>query len=138
MISLSTLFRLFGGRCFYCNCETWLPMAASRAKMKRRFGIATNAPGSAKAMEYRRATREHVVRVADGGTNGWRNLVLCCRFCNESRGTTPSDEYKAVVAAAIQAGLHPNHGAPLALPKKALRRARREIGMYGPEASHAN
>lgn len=32
-------------------------------------------------------TREHVVRLADGGSNDPSNLTIACRKCNNSRGT---------------------------------------------------
>jgi 5-methylcytosine-specific restriction endonuclease McrA len=41
-----------------------------------------------------RATREHLVRKADGGTDHDSNIVMACAACNHERGDAPVDAYK--------------------------------------------
>ena len=41
-----------------------------------------------KLLDRRRATRDHVIPVSKGGRSTWNNLVLCCRDCNERKGSS--------------------------------------------------
>lgn len=66
---------LMGGRpwvqCHYCGC--WI--------------FPTN------------ATLDHVVPRSRGGNNSLSNLLLCCRSCNQSKGSTPYKDFVSKVAA---------------------------------------
>lgn len=75
-VKLIDLHKQFKGRCYYCYCRTWLP----------------NCPEYIRYSDQQ-ATREHLIRVADGGTNHATNIVLACRICNESRKDVPHDEW---------------------------------------------
>jgi hypothetical protein len=51
--------------------------------------------GKLKAMlERRRATREHLRRRADNGSNMRWNIVLACQHCNSSRGDRTPEEHR--------------------------------------------
>lgn len=84
MISVFHLWQLYGGECFYCGRPTWCEHHESKRVAKARLGLATY-----RELRYRRATREHLHRRADGGMNGLHNLVLACNACNVARQTKP-------------------------------------------------
>jgi hypothetical protein len=46
-----------------------------------------------------RATREHLIRKADGGTDDDSNIVMACAGCNHERGDAPVDLWKRYVLA---------------------------------------
>lgn len=56
-------------------------------------------------------TRDHVVPKSMGGGNGFHNLKLCCRPCNESKGDTLDDD-------SVMLALEQNYRKPPKLPKK--------------------
>lgn len=67
------------GRCFYCERVTWLWEAEFP---------------HAKYLDVRtQATREHLVRRVDGGTNEDENIVMACQECNSHRGSATADEW---------------------------------------------
>jgi len=41
-----------------------------------------------KHLSRREATRDHVIPVSHGGKSTWKNLVICCRPCNEKKGSS--------------------------------------------------
>ena len=76
------------GLCFYREQPAWLP--------ERRFGkdiTPEGDPGEDHHMNRRRkktrATREHLIRKADGGTDADLNIVMACAGCNHEQGKTP-------------------------------------------------
>ncbi len=73
--TLKALYEKFKGRCYYCFCKTWL----------HDYPEYINFPDQ-------RATREHLIKKANGGKYG-DNIVLACKMCNESRGDVPHDEW---------------------------------------------
>jgi 5-methylcytosine-specific restriction endonuclease McrA len=46
------------------------------------------------------STRDHVVPRSLGGSNGWANLKLCCKPCNENRGNILDDDAVTVMLGA--------------------------------------
>ncbi|GJE77761.1 HNH endonuclease [Methylorubrum suomiense] len=137
MISLEKLFDLTGGTCCYCGCQTYLPRSEPRAVVAARFGLALGQPGVKKALRRRTATREHIVRKADGGGDNRRNLTIACHLCNITRGAASPDQHRAAIARAVAAGIHPNHTPKIDLTKGALRRARRAVGLC-PEIAESS
>lgn len=79
--SLTIMWSWQAGLCFYCDRETWLPQ--SDTDMQTLSIETTNAM----------ATREHLVRLADGGVNGGDNLVMACFECNSARGEVSWELY---------------------------------------------
>lgn len=133
--TLLSLFRQHKGRCFYCGCATWSPDLETKAAARERFGIVFGAPRSAKALTYRRATIEHLVRVVDGGTDHRRNLTLACAYCNHRRGDTPVEVHGAAMQIAMTAGQHPN--APSFDPSASRKAMKRTIAGLIAERTHA-
>lgn len=84
MISLAALYWMQGGLCFYCARETWLANVEQKAAAKTRLGLRTT-----NDLRNRQANREHLHRRADGGGNGFDNIVMACVECNSGRKTTP-------------------------------------------------
>lgn len=80
MIDIYWLWHAQGGLCFYCGDDTWPGSAESIDDAKKRLNVSTR-----KQVHRRRATREHLKRRADGGTNEAANLVMACQECNVSR-----------------------------------------------------
>lgn len=92
MSVLSRLYHDHQGRCFYCGRETYLPGQAgvTREEASKRLGL----PPGRGPLRQRRATIEHLKRVADGGTRA-DGIVLACAECNSGRGETPVEQWKA-------------------------------------------
>lgn len=134
MITLTKLFDAAGGVCMYCGCDTYVPSRHPRAETLQRFGLTAGVPGVKKALRSRQATREHLVRVVDGGGDSTRNLGLSCQHCNITRGAATPEQHREAVARAVAAGIHPNHGPAHGLSKNALRKARRAAGLTPSEA----
>lgn len=72
--------------CYYCKelivCVSTVPQHR-RIKITPHWITYTDAEGNEHT--YRRATIEHVQRLADGGNNHWDNLVAACAKCNGHR-----------------------------------------------------
>jgi len=49
-----------------------------------------------KFLSRNQATIEHIVRLADGGTNNRSNIGVACLKCNTKRHATPYLEYKKI------------------------------------------
>lgn len=78
------------GKCFYC--ET--PDMFIREDVSKSFY---------QANRHLRATFDHVIPKAHGGTYRRENGVCACSYCNSKRGHTPFDEFvKTYDAAMIQ------------------------------------
>lgn len=65
--------------CFYCECVAVLSILPPRDAYDR----------------GRRATREHLVRWTNGGSDDDDNIVMACADCNHKRGTRPVAAWKA-------------------------------------------
>jgi len=80
-----------------------------KAGAREHFGIVPFAHGSKKALRRRIATREHVVRLADGGAKGLKNMVWACSYCNSHRQERDPFEHLVAMCRAVALGQHPNH-----------------------------
>jgi 5-methylcytosine-specific restriction endonuclease McrA len=69
-----------GRLCFYCDVETWINPGWDCSAIPR---------NRLKTM----ATREHLIRRADGGPNTSDNVVIACQECNSTRGETSWQDY---------------------------------------------
>jgi hypothetical protein len=67
-----------------------------------------------------RATFDHVVPKALGGSNECRNGLAACAWCNQFRGVEEPETFKPRVMALVAAGLHP-------------RQVFRETGKWNPQ-----
>lgn len=38
-------------------------------------------------------TIEHIIAIADGGTNTWDNVAVCCHKCNQEKADKPLDKW---------------------------------------------
>jgi 5-methylcytosine-specific restriction endonuclease McrA len=84
-MNLAALFDMQAGECFYCGRPTWLAASGeAMMKAKDRLGLKTRTQ-----VRERAATREHLRRRADGGTNAAGNIVMACASCNNRRGAKP-------------------------------------------------
>ncbi len=72
-----------------------------------RLGIPAEASGSTKMLRLARATREHLIRSIDGGTDAGKNIKMACQFCNTTRLETPVEQHRANMQRLVAAGLHP-------------------------------
>lgn len=63
------------GECFYCNRRAWLPWEDNSGDLRLM------------------ATREHLVRQCDGGTDDDENIAMACADCNSRRGATPPSDW---------------------------------------------
>ena len=75
-ISKSSLKKLFGTKCFYCEKEMDFSVAIGR-KFSRDM-----------------ATIEHLIPLARGGEHTWENTVLACRHCNISKNAKSIEEFE--------------------------------------------
>lgn len=71
------LFERQGGKCFYCDRETWLTEQTRNGMPPRR-----------------QATLEHVVPQCEGGTDNLNNLVMACGGCNRMRGDMNFEKFR--------------------------------------------
>lgn len=79
----------------------WISATEKRAVAIRRMGI------DERTLAHRTATKEHLMRRAEGGKRTKFNIVAACGFCNSNRGTAPVEEHKAAMLALVSAGSHP-------------------------------
>lgn len=68
------------GLCFYCDRKCWLPWEGG------------GGPGREPGLM---ATREHLIRTADGGNNTAENIAMACFYCNSRRGQRAPEEWIA-------------------------------------------
>ncbi len=114
---LAELYEAASGICCYCDGATWLAFREGRNAARRRLGIVAGTPGAGNALTAARATREHLIKRADGGTDAG-NLKLACLACNVRRGDSTPDEHRADMQKLVAAGLHPTNR-PSAVPDPA-------------------
>lgn len=79
---LIKLFDKQNGLCIFCGCETWV----GGADRQRR-----NPPPGMNLKQM--ATADHKIPQAMGGTDRIANLAMACSECNNSRQTTPFEEF---------------------------------------------
>lgn len=106
-----TLRRLFdaqSGLCCYCDGPTWMVGREKRVDMLARLGIPAGADGTHKMLAACTATREHLKRRADGGTNA-DNLKMACGYCNTTRHGSDPDVHRIDMQVLVAAGLHPTN-----------------------------
>lgn len=90
-----------GNKCFYCEGEMWISATEKRAVAVKRLGI------DERTLAHRTATKEHLIRQANGGKRTVHNIVAACGFCNSSRGDAEVEDHKAAMRAMVAAGTHP-------------------------------
>ena len=73
-----------------------------------RDGLACVYCGSGLEDEGVTLSLDHIVPVSQGGDNGSRNLVTCCRKCNSVRGDRPLDAFAQAVATYLNRGVEPH------------------------------
>lgn len=86
--SLHHLWLSQRGECFYCGRQTWL-QCLRESKLQRKLRVGLPFDATHKLLNTYQATREHLRRKADGGTNDLDNLIMSCAECNFSRGERP-------------------------------------------------
>lgn len=121
MISILRLVSRDGSACIYCEAEMWVSEAEKIQSFATRHGI-TN-----KAAKSRRATREHLVRQADGGTDAAANLMLACVFCNSWRNERSLVECRAGIKKMIDDGQHPGFAAGVYQPPNQPKKKRSTV-----------
>lgn len=106
--NLDRLFDAAAGLCSYCGCDTYLSRRETGPDAMKRFSI-PDKPGSARALAWRHATLERLVRHADGGTYVRENIALACAFCNSYRGDASPEHHRTAMLELAAIRLHPNH-----------------------------
>jgi len=93
------LFESAKGLCYYCGKSTWLPDDVETKKHALwRLGLMELPPKERKIQFLRRrATIEHLIKVADGGGNEPENLVLACFRCNGTRHDVEPERFKIMM-----------------------------------------
>lgn len=71
-------------KCFYCGCETVLPIQAT--------------PFNKGARPSNMATIDHYIPLKRGGSDDRSNKVLACQACNNDKFHLTEEEYRAVLA----------------------------------------
>ena len=74
LLAFEALLRAQEGRCFACG-HSFEPRLCARGAMP-----------DALANHPRRPSLDHLVPLAAGGPDHWRNLVVACRRCNCAKG----------------------------------------------------
>lgn len=119
----------------YCDGPTWLPSRETKAAAAARLGIPLRQSGTSKTLRVSRATREHIRRKADGGSNSSGNIRMACGFCNSARWESPPDVHRVDMQVIVAAGLHPtnrpgailDHAAHIKKGNRAIRLLRQGI-----------
>lgn len=75
------------GTCVYCQRDAWLPIHENATVEELR--------ADRRRDKRMRATREHLVRVTDGGSDNDENIVMACAECNHKRGNKSAAEWRA-------------------------------------------
>ncbi|HEY6029952.1 MAG TPA: HNH endonuclease [Gaiellaceae bacterium] len=120
---LARAFDAQRGACCYCDGACWLSQREHREKARKRLGIPAGVVGATKMLRAALATREHLKRRADGGTDA-DNLAMACQACNVRRGDSEPDVHRIDMQVLVAAGLHPTNRPPHAVadPKDHLKR----------------
>lgn len=96
-------------RCCYCGCEMFAGLPFETIEdASRKFGLQLYSKASHRALTYRKATTEHLVRQIDGGGGNLDNLVSACGWCNPSRQDRDPMVWYEHVQLMIKCGAHPN------------------------------
>lgn len=96
-MKLIELWRAHEGRCWYCDRTTWVEGTMSKAQARLVFcHPSTPIAEQRTIIRHRRATREHLIRRADGGIRTPGNIVLACNYCNSTRGVIPPDAWRII------------------------------------------
>ena len=104
---ITKLAQAAADRCVYCGCETWLPVSAAEHAYHV-MPIGTKAEVDARKRHgWRKATREHLIRKCDGGSDDLCNLALACAFCNSHRGEHEPEIWAIAVLAMVRVRRHP-------------------------------
>lgn len=132
---LTQLFDDQNGFCCYCDGAMWLPGRERQDAARTRLGIPNHAAGSKKMLIAAKATREHIQRAVDGGTNALKNLKAACNACNVRRMDSDPDVHRMDMQVMVAAGLHPtnrpkiilDHAAHMRAGRLALRKLRKGV-----------
>lgn len=94
--------------CFYCNQPMWHHAENyTKDELRARFLIVKGSYLAKRKLHWRQATKEHLHRQCEGGTNRKSNIVKACAYCNSTRGHATPDEHKIAMVALVDAGAHP-------------------------------
>jgi hypothetical protein len=131
MASLLTKhYRKQHGLCCYCEQPAWIPgHKESRRQRLKRLQVTEDDPAFMERTNFMRASREHLVRRAEGGGDG-ENVVMACVFCNSWRDRTAPEIHKRIMLALVAMMLHPAAWPPgggKIGPRKRLKMARRQV-----------
>jgi len=77
-------------RCIWCGGWTWAAGLVTEHHARQRLGITPGMRGAGKALRRARATAEHLLPRARGGTDRADNIVSACAGCNTRRGDDPA------------------------------------------------
>ena len=95
-VQLELSLQVKGKVCLLCSLKRLIDSCClSRAclgKKPSRWNLYVRDMGTCqycgRLLTRREATRDHVVPIPKGGRSAWDNLVLCCRSCNEKKGSS--------------------------------------------------
>lgn len=96
--------------CIYCNCLT-IPRDMPNKDKMRIAGLAKGDPCATLHVRFRRPTKEHLMRRADGGRSIPGNIAVACAWCNSNRGERSVLEHKLLMQELVRRKWHPCHNA---------------------------
>lgn len=95
-----------GDKCYYCGLPMHMPNG-DRNEFLKPLGISKKAFGTQSFFRHVRASKEHLHKRADGGSNNMKNLVLCHSFCNTIRGDRTPEQHKEHIKEVMKNPLSP-------------------------------
>lgn len=91
------------GRCYYCQWPMWeRAFEPEDHALKRITALRSHKTDPVSNLQSFECTAEHVVRLADGGTDDSSNIVAACLDCNSARNGAASADWQVDRAAANQ------------------------------------
>ena len=101
-----------GPHCYYCGFYTFDAASPMKPIMERLVaeGLKEFITPRRKcsAVQSRTQSIEHLLALADHGSNDRENLKLACRWCNGFRDRKSVKKAKAEISAMVEAGIHPH------------------------------
>jgi 5-methylcytosine-specific restriction endonuclease McrA len=94
---LIRLIQKHGSKCRFCGERVVRVSSIPESnRVSVKDGLLTYMDNFSRAKTKKIATVEHVVRLADGGTNSIKNLVVACVECNSRRNEEANEKNKEI------------------------------------------
>lgn len=88
---LPKLLEMYDNKCYWCKEPIIMRREVTPEQVvQEKHGVITFFSGP-NLYEFKLASVDHIVELADGGTNDWNNTVPSCWFCNNERSNGKKD-----------------------------------------------